>query len=97
MHMFLHMTFPILLAMLVAMCCKKCSAPLWRSPSTDVTTGVNVSRLSSTDFLYSFFFSEPLRPKFVLVFDAGGVCVNDFYIKQRFKIITYVNHCAVNH
>ena len=34
--------FSHLAAMLVAMCFKKCSASLWRSPSTDVTKGVNV-------------------------------------------------------
>ena len=57
-------------AMLVAMCLKKCSASLWRSPSTDVTKGVNVPRLSSTAFLYSFFFSRAPVSKI----DSGIQC-----------------------
>ena len=57
-------------AMLVAMCFKKCSASLWRSPSTDVTKGVNLPRLSSTASLYSFFFSRAPVSKI----DSGVQC-----------------------
>ena len=70
MHTFLHMIFSHFAAMLVAMCFKKCSASLWRSPSTDVTKGVNVPRLSSTAFLYSFFFSRAPVSKI----DSGVRC-----------------------
>ena len=58
--------------MLVEMCYKKCSASLWRSPSTDITKGVNVSRLSYTAFLYSFFFSR--APELESRIDSGVRC-----------------------
>ena len=61
---------PHFAAMLVEMCFKKCSASLWRTPSTDITKGVNVPCLSSTAFIYSFFFSRAPESKI----DSGVRC-----------------------
>ena len=48
-----------------------CSASLWRSPSTDVTKGVNVPRLSSTALYIASSFLEPLSPKLIMLFGVG--------------------------
>ena len=75
--------------MLVAMCFKKCSASLWRSPSTDVTKGVNVPRLSSTAFLYSFFFSRAPVSKI----DSGVRCRCD----GASVSMTFISNTTNNH
>ena len=75
-----------LAAILVTTCFKKCSASLWRSPSTDVTKGVNVPRLSSTAFLYSFFFSRAPESKI----DSGVRCRCD----GASVSMTFVYRCA---
>ena len=58
-------------AMLVEMCFKRFSASQRRSPSMDVTKGVNVPRFLPLPFYIASSSLEPLYPKLILVFDAG--------------------------